>query len=397
MLTEKQKILIVDDKPANLFSLDQILRATDAEIIQARNGNEALAATLNHEFALVLLDVQMPGMDGYELAEWLRSDERTKALPIIFISAVYSSDSHVLKGYEAGAVDFMVKPYNPDILLSKVRVFLELDRQKILLKQSRKMLAEANDTLELRVQEHAAELEEFAYVISHDLQEPLRMVSSFMELLAKHYKGRLDEKADTYINFAVDGAKRMRGMITSILHYSRVNITGMECEWVDVNEALDRVLLNLSLGIKEGDATVTREPLPPVWMNPTKLYQVFQNLLDNAIKFKGDAPLEIHISSPPLKDLPEAFTPPDAIKEGFQIFSVRDNGMGMEQKYAQRIFKVFQRLHGQDAYPGTGIGLSICKKIIERNGGRIWMVSQPGKGTTFYFTLCVHSDDLCAK
>jgi len=396
-LTEKQKILIVDDKPPNLFSLEQILKATDAEIIQALNGNEALAASLNHEFALVLLDVQMPGMDGYELAEWLRSDERTKALPIIFVSAAYSSDYHVFKGYEAGAVDFMVKPYNPDILLSKVRVFLELNRQQILLKQSRQMLALANDTLEQRVQERTAELEEFAFVISHDLQEPLRMVSSFVQLLAKRYTGQLDENADTYINFAVDGANRMREMITSILQYSRINTTGMDCEWVDVNETLDRVLLTLSLRIKEEQVTLTRETFPPVWMNPTKLYQVFQNLIDNAIKFKRDVPLKIHISSPSLKDLPEAFTPPDAIKKGFQIFSIRDNGLGMEQQFAQRIFKVFQRLHGQDAYPGTGIGLSICKRIIERNGGRIWVVSQPGKGTTFYFTLRVHSDDACDK
>ena len=397
MLTEKQKILIVDDTPANLYTLEQTLKDTDAEIIQAHNGNEALAATLNHDFALVILDVQMPGMDGYELAEYLRSDERTKALPIIFISAVYSTDYHVFKGYEAGAVDFMVKPYNPDILRSKVRVFLELDRQKILLKNSRQMLARANETLEQRVQERTAELEEFAFVISHDLQEPLRMVSSFVTLLAKRYKGRLDKDADTYINFAVDGAHRMREMITGILQYSRINTTGMDCEWVDVNQALDRVLLILSGRIKNEQVNVTRERLPPVWMNPTKLYQVFQNLMDNAIKFKRDVPLEIHVSSPSLKDLPEAFTPPDAIKEGFQVFSVRDNGVGMEQQYEKRIFKVFQRLHGQDAYPGTGIGLSICKKIIERNGGRIWVVSQPGEGTTFYFTLRVHLDNKCDK
>ncbi len=390
MLAEKQKILIVDDKPANLFTLEQILKDTGVEIIQACNGNEALAATLNHEFALVILDIQMPGMNGYELAECLRSDELTKSLPIIFISAVYSTDYHVFRGYEAGAVDFMVKPYNPDILLSKVRVFLELNRQKVLLKNSREMLALANDTLEQKVQERTAELEEFAFVISHDLQEPLRMVSSFVALLAKRYKDRLDEDADTYINFAIDGADRMREMITGILKYSRINTTGMDCEWVDTNEILDRVLLTFSVRIKQEYVKVIREPLPPVWMNPTKLYQVFQNLMDNAIKFKRDVPLEIHISTPDLKDLPDDFTPPDAIKEGFQVFSVRDNGVGMEQQYAKRIFKVFQRLHGQDTYPGTGIGLSICKKIIERNGGRIWVVSQPGEGTTFYFTLRVH-------
>lgn len=159
MSQERQKILIVDDKEANLFSLEQILEETDAEIIRAQNGNEALVASLNHDFALALLDIQMPVMDGYELAEWLRGEEKTKVLPIIFVSAVYSSDYHVFKGYNAGAVDFMVKPYNPKILLSKVKVLLQLDRQKALLEKSGERLARLNETLELKVRERTRKLE----------------------------------------------------------------------------------------------------------------------------------------------------------------------------------------------------------------------------------------------
>jgi PAS domain S-box-containing protein len=158
-MSDKPKILIVDDKPANLFSLAQILKETGAEIISAENGNAALTASLNHDFALALLDVQMPGMDGYELAEWLRSEQKTEALPIIFVSAVYSSNYHVFKGYDAGAVDFLVKPYNPKILLSKVNVFLKLGRQKAQLRQVKNRLMRANETLEMMVGERTAELE----------------------------------------------------------------------------------------------------------------------------------------------------------------------------------------------------------------------------------------------
>ncbi len=171
MLSGIQKILIVDDKEANLFSLEQILKETDAQIIRAQNGNDALAASLNHDFALALLDVQMPGMDGYELAEWLRSEKKNKDLPIIFVSAVYSSDYHVFKGYDAGAVDFMVKPYKPELLLGKVRVFLELDRQKVLLQQSREKLVLANDTLEQKVQERTAELETAIETLQIEIQK----------------------------------------------------------------------------------------------------------------------------------------------------------------------------------------------------------------------------------
>ncbi len=387
MIDDRQKILIVDDQAGNLYALEKVLGNLDADIIKADGGNDALSAALNHRFALAIVDVQMPDMNGYELAEWLRTEEKTREVPIIFISAVYSTDYHVFKGYEAGAVDFLVKPYNPKILLSKAKVFLQLDRQKAMLKQSREQLALANDTLELKVQERTAELEQFAFVISHDLQEPLRMVASFVQLLEKRYKGKLDEAADEYIRFAVDGANRMREMITGILHYSRINTTGMDYEWVDCDKILDRVISGLTLGIKEANAVLTRDPLPRVWGDPIKLHQLFQNLITNSIKFRSDNPLRIHFSNPLPDKLSMAFKTVDTAKSEFQLFSVQDNGIGFEQKHGDRVFEVFQRLHGQGKYPGTGIGLSICKKIILHHGGRIWAESEPDKGTCVYFTL----------
>ena len=392
ILEERQKILIVDDKSANLFSLEQILKETDAEIIRAQSGNEALALSLNNEFALALIDVQMPGMDGYELAEWMRSEKKTRSLPIIFISAEYNTDYHIFKGYEAGAVDYLVKPYDPIILLNKVKVFLELEKHRILLKQSRQRLALANEKLELRVKERTKDLEQFAFVVSHDLQEPLRMVSGFVQLLEKRYKGKLDESADQYIHFAVDGANRMREMISDILKFSRIGRTETTCQWVSLDKVFKTVLSDLALEIKDSGATVSLDQFPRVWGNRVLLCRVFQNLISNAVKFKGKDPLRIQISTPEVKDLDEALIPPDALKDGFVVLKVQDNGIGMEQQYDDRIFQIFQRLHGREAYPGTGMGLAICKKIIEGQGGRIWVTSQPNEGTAFYFTLCVSAE-----
>jgi len=217
------------------------------------------------------------------------------------------------------------------------------------------------------------ELERFAYVASHDLQEPLRMVSSFVQLLAKRYEGRLDAEADEYIHYAVDGAKRMKTLITDLLTYSRVRTRGRDPEPTDAGEVVRTVLADLGQAIREAGATVECGRLPVVMADRTQLGQLVQNLLSNAIKYRREQAPRVSISAEADEDM--------------WRFAVRDNGIGIEPKHFERIFVIFQRLHGRGEYPGTGIGLAVCKKIVERHGGRIWVESAPGKGATFYFTL----------
>jgi PAS domain S-box-containing protein len=218
-----------------------------------------------------------------------------------------------------------------------------------------------------------AELERFAYVASHDLQEPLRMVGNYVQLLGKRYKGRLDSDADEFIGFALDGALRMQRLIEDLLAYSRVGTRGTELAPTDAAAALERALTNLTLAIAEAGAVVTHDPLPVVAGDPGQLEHVFLNLIGNALKFRGDQPPQVHVTSTQV--------------DGEWRFSVRDNGIGIDPQYFDRIFVIFQRLHAREEYPGTGIGLAITKRIIERHGGRIWVESQPGQGATFSFTL----------
>jgi signal transduction histidine kinase len=218
-----------------------------------------------------------------------------------------------------------------------------------------------------------AELQQFAYVASHDLQEPLRMVSSYTQLLAKRYRGRLDADADDFIGFAVDGAARMQKLIQDLLAYSRVSTRGLERQSVSMDTVLGYATDMLQLTIKDTDAVVTHDSLPSIKADERQMTQLFQNLISNAIKFRGRQPPRIHISAKRL--------------DGEWLFSVHDNGIGIDIQYADRIFVIFQRLHNREEYPGTGIGLAICKKIVERHGGRIWMESQAGKGSTFFFTV----------
>jgi len=217
------------------------------------------------------------------------------------------------------------------------------------------------------------ELEQFAYVASHDLQEPLRMVSSYTQLLAQRYEGQLDEKAKKYIDYAVDGAVRMQGLINDLLAYSRVNMQGGTFESVDSHLALGAALRNLSAAMQENGALVINDDLPTVQADTSQLTQVFQNLIGNAIKFRGTDPPRIQVSA---GDLGHEW-----------CFSVKDNGIGIDAKYADKIFVIFQRLHTRQEYPGTGIGLAICKRIVERHRGRIWFESEFGQGSIFYFTL----------
>ena len=228
------------------------------------------------------------------------------------------------------------------------------------------------------------ELEEFAYVASHDLQEPLRMIASYTQLLGRRYRGRLDAEADEFIKFAVEGATRMQVLINDLLAYSRVGTHGKPFAPTDCAEVMSRVLANLKIAIEESGASVQHSTLPRVMADGTQLTQLFQNLISNAIKFRAQKRPEVWVSAEPVMD---PLAPPQGPGREVWQFSVRDNGIGIEPQYFERIFVIFQRLHGREEYPGTGIGLAICKKIVERHGGRIWLESTLGQGTAFHFTL----------
>ncbi len=227
--------------------------------------------------------------------------------------------------------------------------------------------------VESELQRSNAELQQFAYVASHDLQEPLRMIASYVQLLQRRYSDRLGEDADEFIAYAVDGAKRMQGLIHGLLQYSRVGTHGKPFEAIDCETILDKALANLQLLLAESGAQVTHDPLPTLFADSTQLVQLFQNLIDNACKFQDDTTPQIHVSA--------------RLERGQWLFSVHDNGIGIDPEYAERIFIIFQRLHGREAFPGTGLGLAICKKIVERHGGRIWVEFGNRKGTTFCFTI----------
>ncbi len=241
------------------------------------------------------------------------------------------------------------------------------------IREAEKQLKALNENLE----RSNKELEQFAYVASHDLQEPLRMVSSYTQLLEQRYKDKLDQDAKDFIGYAVDGANRMQRLIQDLLEYSRVTTRGRPLARFDAHEALGEAVKNLQAAIQESGALVTSNDLPMVLGDRTQIVQVFQNLIGNGIKFQRPdvAPL-IHIS-----------TEEDLDDNRFRLFKVSDNGIGIEPRHFERLFTIFQRLHSKKEYPGTGIGLALCKRIIERHGGRIWVESEPGKGSTFLFTL----------
>jgi len=221
-----------------------------------------------------------------------------------------------------------------------------------------------------------ADLEQFAYSASHDLREPLHVVAGFLGLLAKRCQGKIDAKGEDYIDQALKAVKRMEQMIDDILSYSRISTRGKEFEVTDCNSVLDQVLEDLKLAITESGASITRDPLPTVMADSSQLARVFQNLIGNAIKFRGDKPPQIRVGAKQ--------------HDNEWRFFVQDNGIGIPSKDCERVFLMFERLHDKSKYSGTGIGLAICKKIVERHGGRVWVESEPGQGSTFYFTIPRH-------
>jgi len=497
---DRAKILLVDDSAENLISLEATLDGLGQELVLAKSGTEALRYLLEDDFAAILLDVKMPDMDGFQTAEMIRARKRSRHTPILFLTG-YKSDEHLFRGYDLGAVDFLFKPIVPEILRSKVTVFVELSRNTALLRRQAEVLGRAeqkfrslleaapdamiissedgqislansqaekifrcrredlvghnlravvpewsclsalngsprevnairkdggtfpaeislsplqteegllvisairdmterkvamdaihqmNLNLERRVAERTQELFElnkslrqsnedlnqFAYAASHDLQEPLRMVSLYSEMLRKKYAGRLDQMADQFITFVVDGAHRMEMLLKDVLEYSQVGTFTLGApEAADCTKVMENVVLNLQAAIVQNGAAISWDELPTVQAHEIRLIQLFQNLVGNAIKYRGPDPPKVLVTA--------------ERRDSGWLFSVQDNGIGIKPDYAQQIFGVFKRLHG-NSYPGTGVGLAICQRIVENYGGRIWVESTPGAGSTFRFTV----------
>lgn len=411
-MSDAQKILVVDDKPENLHALESTLKETNAEIVKAQNGNDALIAALNHDFALAILDVQMPEMDGYELAEHLRSEEQTKHIPIIFLTA-YADEQQMFKGYGLGAMDYIVKPYDPIILLSKVLAFLELHRQRAEIqrqsshledlvgertaqlervnerlmqeiaerKRAEDEVRKLNDDLEILVAERTRqleavnkELEAFAYSVSHDLRAPLRAVEGFSQALLEDYQSALDDKGKDYLLRVSAEARRMAQLIQDLLVLSRVTRAEMSFQPVDFSALAMTVVEMLRRGEPSRQVEVNLAPGLATRGDPRLLRQVLENLLGNAWKFTSrtdGAWIEFGSER----------------KDGLETYFVRDNGAGFDMEYANKLFVPFQRLHGMTEFPGTGVGLSTVQRIVARHGGRAWAEGAVGQGATFYFTL----------
>lgn len=369
-MNETPKILIVDDKQENLIALKTVLKDLEIELIEATNGNDALKATLHHDFALALLDIQMPEMDGYELASILREEEKTARLPFVFISAVYTDNLNVFKGYEKGAFSFITKPFQPEILINKVKFFIEKHQQEISLYKMNQELEEKNEALLSMNQE----LESFSYSISHDLRAPLRSINGFSALLKEENKDNLDQEANRLLDTIINNALKMSTLIDSLLNFSRLGRRELLKSSINMNALVKNVLLDFTAETDDRNVDIIVKDLPDAMGDIELIRQVLANLLSNAFKYssKTDYPV-ITIGS--------------YQENNNVIYYVKDNGVGFNMQYKNKLFQVFQRLHKATDFEGTGIGLAMAYRIITRHGGILWAEAEVEKGATFYFSL----------
>ena len=358
------RVLLVEDEPADVELALRALRlgGFTANGDVAQTPEEFTDLVHKNSYDVILADYKLPNWSGLESLEILRREGLD--IPVMVVSGSLGELTAV-ECIKRGAADYVLKDQLAR-LPESVRRALREKHLRDENKQGQDELARSN-----------RDLEQFAYVASHDLHEPLRMVATYTQLLAERYQGKLDADADKYIHYAVDGALRMQVLVRDLLAFSRVGRQGTEFEKVDCNAVMATVLGNLEAAIAESGARVIYKQLPTVTADGSQLTQVLQNLVANAIKFRGAEPPAIYVTSKK--------------KNRDWVFSVADNGIGIAREYAEIVFAIFKRLHTRTEYPGSGIGLSICKKIIEHHGGRIWVESEPGRGCTFNFTLPVQA------
>jgi signal transduction histidine kinase len=398
-------VLIVDDIKANIIALKKTLELHDIDVDTAESGEEALKKILKTDYCLIIMDVQMPGLDGFEVVKILSGNKRTKDIPVIFLSALNIEKKYIFKGYETGAVEYITKPVDSDLLILKVKTFLKLYEQQRELKGIKELLSkeiiirkEAQDNLEIKIAERTKELvlkneelemknhelQQFSWVVSHDLNEPIRKIQIFIKIIKELYLAD-DAKAVDYVNRTIKSAERMQTLITDLLAYSRLS-SQVKPEVTDLNVVLQEVLSDFDYLIERKNAIIKSNELPTIDSIPSQLRQVFQNLIGNALKFSGNAqnPL-IEITSEIISD--KSFDSPNSPEGKFCRITVKDNGIGFDEIYLDRIFIIFQSLNDRQSYEGTGIGLAIAKKIIEKHNGLITAKSQIGQGASFIIIL----------
>jgi two-component system, sensor histidine kinase and response regulator len=381
---DRVNILLVDDQPANLVALEAMLQGLGQNLIRAESGREALKWLLTHEFAVILLDVKMPEMDGFETAALIRQRDKSRHTPILFLTAADNSQNHAVRGYAVGAVDYLVKPVVPEFVRSKVAVFVELAKKSELLRRQTQLLAEseqaavelAENRAELvRDLEHKnRELESFSYAVSHDLRAPLRRIDSFSRAIVESQGERLDESGRRYLDRVREASQEMSQLIDDVLYLSRVTRADLREQDVDLSSLAQLILSRLQESDPARKAEVKIRPGVIVTGDGQLLRIALENLLENAWKFsskQADSKIEFGVTQ----------------ASGEPTYFVRDNGAGFDMTYVDRLFGPFQRLHAHGEFPGSGIGLATVQRIIHRHGGRVWAEGLLGQGATFQFTL----------
>ena len=405
------KILVVDDRADNLVSIEAILEQDKYTIVKANSGKAALKILLNdHDFSLILMDVQMPELSGYETATIIYERDKLRNIPIIFITAHSYDEDFIFKGYRMGGVDYIYKPIKPELLRAKVAVFVELYSKNQQLQLQEKKLLAANKFLQKEIDERKIseekvkllneqlvsnnqslkqmneELDQFAYMASHDLQEPLRKIQVFSDKILRN--NNFDPDSEKYFSKIVNSSKRMQHLINNLLDFSRHTVSSNDFKKTPLNELVKNALTELEVEIEKSNAKINYGELPVVSAVPGLMQQLFYNLFSNAIKFRKpseDLVIDVRAEKMNPND-PSNFIKYNSNKTFYKI-TVQDNGIGFDEKYAEDIFRVFKRLHSYHEFEGTGVGLSICKKIVEKHNGFIKAESEIDKGSTFIIGL----------
>ncbi|HEY7504648.1 MAG TPA: response regulator [Gemmatimonadales bacterium] len=381
---DRVNILLVDDQPANLLALEAMLQGLGQTLIKAESGREALKWLLTHDCAVILLDVKMPDMDGFETAALIRQRDKSRDTPIIFLTAADKTHTEAVRGYAVGAVDYLVKPVVPEFVRSKVSVFVELAkkteqlrRQAELLRESEQAareLAEARAELVSDLEHKNRELESFSYAVSHDLRAPLRRIEAFGRAVLESQGAQLDENGRRFLDRIQEASRQMSQLIDDVLYLSKVSRAEVRQQEVDLSALVETILDRLREA-DPGRAVQTRVRPGVIVAGDARLLRIaLTNLLENAWKFTARE------SAPRIE-----FGMMTAV--GDPTYFVRDNGAGFDMTYVDRLFGPFQRLHLASEFPGSGIGLATVQRIIHRLGGRVWAEGIVGQGATFSFTL----------